>query len=138
MVPTEATSEEIEQTAVPDMFVSTVTKAPVLLAVLADRRVIAAFDRDLERTGIVSGASIYPFVWNILLCARNAGLGGTCTTFAAAGEPEALSILKAPDHFALAALLPLGRPVKQLTKLRRKSPSEFVTLETYEGASLLV
>ena len=67
MVPTEATSEEIEQSAVPDMFVSTVTKAPVLLAVLADRRVIAEYDRDLERTGIVSGASIYPFVWNLSL-----------------------------------------------------------------------
>ena len=29
-----------------------------------------------SRIGVVPGASIYPFVWNILRAARNEGLGG--------------------------------------------------------------
>ena len=131
--PTELSQEDIDATEVPN-FVDPVTQAPVLLAVLADRRVMAAFDQDLERTGIVSGASIYPFVWNILLAARSQGLGGTCTTFAAANEQAVLKLLDAPDHFAIAALIPLGRPVKQLTKLRRRPVATFLTKERFTGA----
>ena len=29
----------------------------------------AAFDQHLDRIGVISGASIYPFVWGILLAA---------------------------------------------------------------------
>ena len=43
--------------------------------------VVAAMDQHLPRIGVVPGASIYPFVWNILLAARNEGFGGTLTTF---------------------------------------------------------
>ena len=42
---------------------------------------VASMDQDLARIGVISGASIYPFVWNILLSARNQGYGGTLTTF---------------------------------------------------------
>jgi len=34
-----------------------------------------------------------------------------------------------PEHFAVAAIMPLGRPVKVLTKLERKPVSEFTMLE---------
>ena len=113
--------------------VATVTEAPVLLAVLYDRGLMAAFDKDLDRVGIISGASVYPFVWNILLAARNLGYGGTITTFAAAREAEALAVLGAPERYGMCALVPLGRPVKQLTKLRRKPVAEFTSIDTLDG-----
>ena len=84
-----------------------------------DLSVVASFDSGLDRIGVISGGSIYPFAWNILLAARNEGLGGTLTTFvgARAGLQELLGV---PSHYAFAAMIPMGKPVKQLTKLSRK------------------
>ena len=62
-----------------------------------------------------SGASVYPLVWNILLAARNEGFGGTITTMAIAEEPALKQLLGIPDPFAVAAVVPLGKPVKQLS-----------------------
>ena len=58
--------------------------------------------------GVIGGASIYPFAWNVLLAARNEGYAGVLTTFLAAGEPEAQQALGIPDHYAVAAELVLG------------------------------
>ena len=41
-----------------------------------------------------------------------------------------------PDGFAVSALLPIGRPVKQLTRLKRKRVEEFATLDGYAGPPL--
>ncbi len=106
---------------------------PVLLAVTVDLSVVASFDKDLDRVGVISGASIYPFVWNILLAARNEGLGGVLTTYLAGREPEARVVLGVPEHHAIAALVPLGHPVEQLTRLRRKPVSEFTTVDRFDG-----
>jgi len=40
-----------------------------MLVVCANLNVLAATDRDLDRYSIVGGASIYPFVWSVLLAA---------------------------------------------------------------------
>ena len=90
-------------------------------------------DYELDRVGVISGASIYPFAWNILLAARNEGLGGTLTTFLSAREPEVKRLFAIPDEYAVCALLPIGKPVKQLTKLRRKEVSEFATIDSFDG-----
>lgn len=110
-----------------------VTKVPVVLVIALDLRVVTAFDLNQARIGVISGASIYPFTWNILLGARNEGYGGVLTTFLANGEPAARSILALPDHYAIAAMLPLGRPVKQLTRLRRKPVESFTTIDRFDG-----
>ena len=60
----------------------------MVLVVCVDLRLVAASDQDLDRVGIVGGASVYPLVWNILLAARNEGFGGTITTMAVAEEPK--------------------------------------------------
>src|SRR2546430_635133 len=73
---------------VPSGMIEGMVDAPVLLLVAVDLRVLASFDSTLPRVGVISGASIYPFVWNILLAARNEGLGGTLTTFLAPAEAE--------------------------------------------------
>src|SRR5262249_19423561 len=59
-------------------------QAPVLLVVGVDLRVVASADSKLDRIGVISGASVYPFVQNLLLAARGHGLAGALTTFIAA------------------------------------------------------
>ena len=85
---------------------------------------------------MISGASVYPFVWNILLAARHEGLGGTLTTMPVIGESKIQELLGIPSHVALAAVIPMGRPVKQLTKLRRKPVEEIASLERWDGEPL--
>ena len=109
----------------------------LVLVVLVDLRVVASMDQLLKRVGVVSGASIYPLVWNILLGLRQAGFGGTITTLAAAREPEVQTLIGAPSYFAVAACLPVGKPAKQLTRLRRREVSEFVTCEQFDGAAFV-
>ncbi len=110
-------------------------EADVLLVVCVDLGVVAAFDQDLDRISLVSGASVYPLVWNILLAARNEGFGGVLTTMVVSEEAAAKQLLGIPEQFAIAAALPLGKPAKQLTKLKRKAVSEFVTRERFDGAA---
>jgi nitroreductase len=80
---------------------------------------------------------VYPFVWNLLLAARNEGLGGALTTFLAGKEPEAQEVLGLPAHVAVAAMVPLGHPSRQLTKLSRRPVETFATVDRYDGAVLM-
>ena len=112
-------------------------RAPVVLVVCVDLRAVAALDQELDRVGIVGGASVYPFVWNVLLAARNEGFGGTITTMAVAEEPALKRLLGIPDPFAVAAVVPLGRPVKQLKRLNRVPVDELTHLEHWDGGPLL-
>jgi nitroreductase len=130
------TPEEIAATDVPESFTKPVLTAGAVLVVCVDLGVIASTDQLLDRVGVISGASVYPLVWNILLAARNEGFGGTITTMAAAEEPAVRGLLGIPDEYAVAAVVPLGRPVKQLTRLRRNEVEEFVTRETFDGPPL--
>ena len=112
------------------------SRAPLLLVVCVDLGVVAAVDQDLDRVGVISGASIYPFAWNLLLAARNEGYGGTLTTMPIAREPELQTLLGIPAHVAVAAVIPLGRPVSRLTKLRRRGVEAFTHLERWGGGPL--
>jgi len=107
--------------------------AAVLVVVCVDLSAVAATDQDLDRLGIVGGASVYPLVWNMLLAARQEGFGGTFTTMAVAAEPQVKELLGIPEQYAVAAVVPLGRPVKQPTKLRRQPVAEFVTWQRFDG-----
>lgn len=127
---------EIAATEVPASFTEPVLTAGAVLVFFVDLEVVAAMDQDLDRVGIISGASVYPLVWNVLLAARNEGFGGTITTMAVAREDAVRDLLGVPDTYALAAVVPLGKPVKVLTKLRRQPVEEFVTLERFDGEPL--
>ena len=126
----------IERTPAPPHFTETVMKAAVVLVVCVDLKVVASTDQYLNRVGVISGASIYPFAWNILLAARHEGFAGTITTLAVAEEPRIQALLGLPAHMAVAAVMPLGRPVKTLSKLRRRPVAEFAMLERWGGAPL--
>lgn len=135
ILPSQVDAATIEATPVPPVLIEPFKSAPVVLVVCVDLRVVASLDKELGRVGIASGASIYPFAWNILLAAKNEGLGGTITTMPIAQEPKMRELLGIPDHVAVCAVMPMGRPARQLTKLRRKPVAEFATLERFDGAA---
>jgi nitroreductase len=134
--PTSLDAATIEKTEANVRLVEPVLRAPVVLVVCVDLKVVAATDQYLERVGVIAGASIYPFVWNVLLSARAHGFGGTITTLAVSEEPQIKSLLGIPPHVAVCAVMPLGRPVKQLTKLKRKPVADFAVRERWAGAPL--
>jgi nitroreductase len=123
----------IDSTEIPDTFVAPIAKAAVVLVVSVDLGVVAALDQDLDRVGLAGGASVYPLVWNILLAARSEGFGGTITTMAIAAENQVRELLGVPDRHAVAAIVPLGKPVRPLTRLRRRPIAEFVTRDRFDG-----
>ena len=131
--PPAPTAEEIAATEVPEAFTKPVLTAAAVLVFVVDLGVVAAMDQDLDRIGLISGASVYPLVWNTLLAARNEGFGGTITTMAVAQEPAVRELLGIPEQYAVAAVVPLGRPVKQLTRLRRVPVEELARRERFDG-----
>lgn len=135
---TTLSDDQIASSQLPTGWIDNLIGAPVLLFVFVDLSLVASFDQHLNRVGVISGASIYPFVWNILLAARNEGLGGVPTTFIAPAEAELQALLGVPKQHAFAAMIPLGKPIKQLTKLKRRPVSEFAVLERWDGAALSV
>ena len=128
--------DEIAATEVPDSFTAPLLEAAVVLVVCVDLRVVAALDKELDRVGIVGGASVYPLVWNILLAARNEGFGGTMTTMAVAEEPQLRELLGIPDAHAVACVVPLGKPVHQPRKLSRLDVADLTRLEHWHGGPL--
>ena len=135
--PTAVSDEAVERATVPAALTEPVLRAPVVLVVCADLSAIASVDQELDRVGLAGGASIYPFAWSILLAARGAGLGGTLTTLAVADEPALQRALGLPEHVAVAGIIPLGRPVRPLTRLSRRPVAEFARRGRWDGPPLV-
>lgn len=134
--PTSVSADTVSRTPAPARLTEPTRLAPVVLVVCVDLKVVASIDQDLPRVGVVSGASVYPFAWNILLAARHEGLAGTITTLAIAQEPKLQELLGLPRHVAVAAVMPLGRPVQRLTKLKRRAVGDFAMSERWGGTPL--
>lgn len=117
----------------PNPMLEGIEDVPELLVVSVDLRVLAVLDRDLDRFSVVGGGSIYPFCHNILLAARNEGLGGVLTTFLVASEPEVAPLLGLPDGHGLVAMIALGTPVHQVTRLSRNPVEAFTTIDRIDG-----
>ena len=118
----------------PNDLLDNIADIPVVLVVAADLSCVAMMDKDLTRPAITGGGSIYPFCWNLLLAARNRGLGGVMTTFLSRAEPAAAPVLGLPATYAIAATIFIGHPVHQPTKLKRAPVESFTTIDTFEGA----
>ena len=97
----------------PGGFAEHLDRVPVMLVLLADLHGLAAVDRDLDRYTLVGGASIYPFVWSILLAAHGAGLGGVITTMMVRSEGEVRRLLGVPPDWAVVGTLLLGYPAEE-------------------------
>ncbi|MGH9043321.1 MAG: nitroreductase family protein [Acidimicrobiales bacterium] len=120
----------------PKGFAETLATVPVLLLVLADLRALASVDRDLPRYTFAGGASIYPFVWNILLAARTEGLGGVITTVPVRREMALRELFGIPLEMAVAALVAMGEPERLTTRLSRHEVDEFTTIDRLDGPTL--
>ncbi len=129
----EAARIEAEAASGPGGMAEHLDEVPVLLAVFVDLRALAAIDRDLPRYTFAGGASVYPFAWSVLLAARAEGLAGVVTTMAAREEEGVKTLLGTPDEYALAAVVALGHPVHQPTKLRREPVESFTTVDRVDG-----
>jgi len=136
IVPTKVTPSQIEQAVVPEMLFDQYTSAQVVLVFLVNLELVASMDSEIDRVGVISGASIYPFVWNVLMAARQLGFGGSITTLPIAEEPLIKELFRIPSNFAVCALVPMGRPKKQLAKLSRRSVEEIASLESFDGKPL--
>jgi nitroreductase len=117
----------------PDGFPEKLDAVPVMLVICADLSALAATDRDLGRYQIAGGASIYPFVWSILLAAHDRGLGGVMTTMATRNEPMVQELLAMPEHQIVASIVALGYPTKHVSTLKRKSVADFTTVDSFDG-----
>lgn len=119
-----------------DEFAHAMDEVPVHLVILARMDALAITDQDLGyRTSIVGGASVYPFVQNILLSCRAEGLGSTLTTIMTSVEPKVRELLGIPDGYAVAALVTVGHPDRNRLPgaLSRAPVEEFVTHDTFDG-----
>jgi nitroreductase len=125
--------DEARRQPAPNEFADELEGVPVMLVLFAHLPSLAVLDNGLERQSIVGGGSVYPFSHNILLAARDRGLGGVMTTVLCREEPRVKELFGAGDELALAGLVALGHPVHQPTRLRRRSVEEFTTLDHLAG-----
>jgi nitroreductase len=117
----------------PNEFTDSLDAVPVLLLLIAHLSVLACVDNGLDRQSIVGGGSIYPFGHNILLAARNEGLGGVLTSVLVRQEPAVRKLIDIPEDHAVAGLIALGHPVRTVRKLRRRPVEQFTTVDRFDG-----
>ena len=115
-----------------DEYARTFDQVPVHLLICVEIRALAIVDRTLNRPSIVGGASIYPFVQNILLGLRAEGLGAAFTTLLAPAEEEVRELIGMPEGVALAGHIGTGHRADPWPKqLSRHPVSEFAFAERY-------
>jgi len=122
------------EVARPDSFADSLDTVPVMMLLCADLTALAVTDNGLGRQSIVGGASVYPFGHNVLLAARDAGLGGVMTTIICRQERPLKELLGIPEQYALAGMIVLGHPRRSITRLRRRAVHEIATVDRFDGA----
>ena len=108
-------------------------EAPVLvLCGLDTTRLGPMADR---RGGIVAPlsayASIFPAVQNLMLAARGLGIGSTLTTVFHGADAALRAAVGMPDHIHIAALVPLGYPLRPFRETTRRPLEEVVFLDRW-------
>jgi nitroreductase len=107
-------------------------EVPVHLVICVELEALAITDAELERPSIVGGASVYPFVQNLLLGLRNEGLGASFTTLLVPAEPQVRELLGVPEGVAMAGHISVGyRDNPWPKRLSRNPVSDFTFGERY-------
>ncbi len=115
-----------------DGYAQKMDEVPVHLLVFVRIDDLVVTDSELPRESIVGGASIYPFVQNLLLALRGEQLGAAMTTLLVPAEAEVKQLLQMPDDVALAAHIGTGHRADPWPKqLARKPVEEFAFAERY-------
>lgn len=124
--------EQARATPIPWPFVDTLEHVPRLLVITAHLPALAVQDVDQGHQSIVGGASIYPFIQNLLLAARAVGVGGLLTTFLCRQHHAASDLLGLPQSEAIAAVVALGYPQTNVTRLRRRPVEDFTFTDRWD------
>jgi nitroreductase len=115
-----------------DDYATHLEEVPMHLVVGVRLEDLAVTDAALPRQSIVGGASIYPFVQNLLLALRGEGLGAAMTTLLVPAEAEVKRLLAIPDEVALAAHIGVGYRADPWPKrLARRPVGEFAFGERF-------
>jgi nitroreductase len=106
-----------------DGFAHTFDAVPVHLVICVVLDALAIVDSTLERPSIVGGASVYPFVQNVLLGLRSEGLGAAFTTLLTPAEDAVRELLGLPDGIALAGHISVGYRADPWPKRLSRNPA---------------
>jgi nitroreductase len=118
-----------------DEFARTFDLVPVHLVICVELSALAIVDSSLDRPSIVGGASVYPFVQNVLLGLRAEGLGAAFTTLLTPAEEDVRELLEITDGVVLAGHISVGHRADPWPKqLARKPVSEFAFADRYGDA----
>jgi nitroreductase len=107
-------------------------EVPVHLVVGVRLPDLAVTDARLPRQSIVGGASVYPFVQNLLLALRGEGLGAALTTLLVPAEEQVRRLLDMPQEVALAAHVGVGHRADPWPRaLSRRPVGDFAFAERF-------
>ncbi len=120
-----------------DRMAESLPHVPIHLLVWVELSVLAVTDIGADRPSVVAGGSIFPFIQNVQLAARQAGLGTRITTLLSYEEDAVRALVHAPAEWVLAALVLTGWPTKLPTKLGRNPVESFAWIDHADGAPLL-
>jgi nitroreductase len=109
-----------------DEYARHMAEVPLHLVVGVQLSDLAVTDAALPRQSIVGGASVYPFVQNLLLALRAEGLGAAMTTLLVPAEEDVRALLGIPVEIAIAAHIGVGHRADDWPrKLARNPVAEF-------------
>jgi nitroreductase len=115
-----------------DEYAQQLDQVPVHLVIGVRLDDLAVTDAKLPRQSIVGGASVYPFVQNLLLALRGEGLGAAMTTLLIPAEADVRELLAIPEEIALAAHIGVGYRADAWPKsLTRRPVAEFAFAERF-------
>ena len=109
-----------------DDLARTFGEVPVHVLVVVPKMSMAVRDDEGEMDVGPVYASVYPAVQNLILAARDRGLGTVLTTVYRIHEDEVRELCGIPDRYEVAAILPLGHP-KGRWGVAPRRPAEALT-----------
>jgi nitroreductase len=113
-------------------FAEHLAEHPLIIVVCAKLEALHITDLELDRPSVVGGASIYPFVQNLCIAFRVAGVATTITSLLVGSEPEVKQLLEIPDGYLTAAHVVAGYPAKGFPKKLTRAPvEETVYIDTF-------
>lgn len=112
--------------AATDHLARNLAAVPVMVLVLVPKISMAIEDEQGAMDVGPVYASVYPAVQNLILAARDEGLGTTLTTVFRIYEDQVREVCGIPDRYEVVALLPLGVPAGNWGVAHRR-PAESLT-----------
>ncbi len=111
-------------------------EAPIICVFCFNPSQMTITDEHLSRPSVVGGGSVYPAVQNLLLAARNEGLGCVLTTLLCKEEEAIRRLLGIPEQWFTCAHIPIGYPVLGgHGKISRKSVEEMIYVDNFDNPS---